>query len=81
MLRARAIENQGYVAAVNIVGTDGNGVEYSGGTAAYGPDGAILGERFDAAGLLDVRLDGGALERLRKDFPVWQDADRFRLEQ
>ena len=37
LLRARAIENQCYMAAVNIVGTDGNGVPYSGGSAAYGP--------------------------------------------
>ena len=81
LLRARAIENQCYVAGVNIVGTDGNNVVYSGGSAAYGPDGTILVERFDDPGVLEVSFDPDVLEGLRKDFPVWQDADRFRLEQ
>ena len=79
LLRARAIENQCYSVAVNIVGTDGNGVEYGGGSAAYAPDGAVMLERFDDAVLATVTLDAAPLERLREDFPVWQDADRFRL--
>ena len=35
LLRARAIENQVYAAGVNIVGIDGAGVQYSGGSALY----------------------------------------------
>ncbi len=79
LLRARAIENQCYMAAVNIIGTDGNDVPYSGGSAAYGPDGAVLAERFDDAGVVSVTLDPKALQQQREAFPVWQDADSFEL--
>ena len=79
LLRARAIENQSYACGVNVVGVDGNGVAYSGGTAAYAADGAVLEERFDAAGLVSVRLEMAQLQALRDSFPVWQDADAFSL--
>jgi predicted amidohydrolase len=80
LLRARAIENQAYAAGVNIVGVDGNGVAYSGGTAAYDPDGAVLVERLDDKGIEYVRFDSDLLARRRSEFPVWQDADAFRLQ-
>ena len=37
---ARAMENLACAAGVNIVGTDGNHIAYTGGTVAYGADGA-----------------------------------------
>ena len=37
LTRARAIENQSYVLAVNRVGTDGMGVDHAGGTCAIDP--------------------------------------------
>ena len=80
LLRARAIENQCYVAGLNIVGTDGNEVVYSGGSAVYGPEGETLVEMFDQAGNATVSLDSEALRSLRERFPVWRDADRFELE-
>ena len=80
LLRARAIENQVYCAGVNIVGTDGNGVSYTGGTSAYGPDGETLVERFDKAGIELITFDPGQLTRLRESFPVWRDADRFSVD-
>ena len=80
LLRARAIENQVYSAGVNIVGTDGNGVSYTGGTSAYGPDGETLVERFDKAGIELITFDPGQLTRLRESFPVWRDADRFSVD-
>lgn len=79
LLRARAIENQAYLAAVNIVGTDGNGVEYSGGSAAFAPDGTVLVERFDEPGVLVTEFDAGRLASLRAEFPVGDDADDFDL--
>ena len=79
LLRARAIENQVYLAAVNIVGTDGNGVAYSGGSAAYAPDGAVLVEQFDEPGVLVTEFDPGRLAALRAEFPVGDDADNFEL--
>lgn len=80
LLQARAIENQVYAAGVNIVGVDGNGVSYGGGTAAYDPDGNTLVERLNEKGIEYVAFDAQLLERRRSEFPVWQDADHFRLE-
>lgn len=80
LLRARAIENQAYVAAVNIVGVDGNGVEYSGGSAAIDPNGEVLVEQIEGSILLRATLAMAPLESLRAAFPVWQDADRFNLD-
>ena len=49
LLRARAIENQVFSVGLNLVGVDGNGVPYSGGTAVYGPTGEAQVELFDDA--------------------------------
>jgi omega-amidase len=80
LLRARAIENLACVAGVNIVGTDGNHVAYTGGTVAYGPDGAALLESVADPGVYCVTLDGYALTTFRSQFPAWQDADDFSLD-
>lgn len=81
LLRARAIENQVYVAAVNIVGRDGNGVEYAGGSAVYGPAGDTIIEVFDTQQIVTRVLNPETLMTLREEFPVWQDADGFKLDQ
>jgi predicted amidohydrolase len=80
LLRARAIENLACAVGVNIVGVDGNGVEYAGGTAAYGPDGAGLLESVADPGVYCVTLDGDGLNDFRARFPAWQDADPFTLD-
>jgi len=80
LLRARAIENQCYVAAVNIVGVDGNEVAYAGGSGVYAADGEVVAEHFDEPTLINVQLDLDVLNGLRKSFPVWQDADQFSVE-
>lgn len=77
LLRARAIENQVFSVGLNLVGVDGNGVPYSGGTAIYGPTGEAQVELFDTAAVHIERIDKEALLALRSDFPVWQDADAF----
>ncbi len=79
LLLARAIENEAYVAGVDCQGTDPAGFEYDGAShiidfkgkpiTVDGPD-----------GLLYARLDHEALERFRRKFPAWQDADSFTLE-
>ena len=79
LLRARAIENLAYAAGVNIVGTDGNGVPYTGGSAVYDPEGRTLAEAGNSVSLLTVTLDGEALADYRQRFPAWQDADDFEL--
>lgn len=79
LLQARAIENQCYTVGVNILGTDGNGVEYAGGSAVYSPQGQCLLDARDAAGVCTAALDWEALASYREAFPVWRDADAFRL--
>ena len=82
LLRARAVENQCYVAAVNRVGTDGNGVEYRGGSTVYDWNGtalAALAEGADNPAVLYASLDLDAVRAYRQDFPAWRDADEFRV--
>ena len=82
LLRARAVENQCYVAAVNRVGTDGNGVEYRGGSAVYDWNGTALAALADGAddpAVLYASLELDAVRAYRQDFPAWRDADEFRV--
>ena len=80
LLRARAIENQAYCVAVNIVGVDGSGLAHGGGSGIYAPDGATVVEAGDAATILQGNLDGEVLTALRQTFPVTLDADTFSIE-
>ncbi|MCP5178282.1 MAG: amidohydrolase [Pseudomonadales bacterium] len=79
LLKARAIENQAFVAGVNILGTDGNGVVYDGGSAVYAPDGRSLLAAGNAEGVFTVDLDLTELAAYRERFPAWRDADRFEV--
>ncbi|MCZ6711412.1 MAG: amidohydrolase [Gammaproteobacteria bacterium] len=79
LLRARAVENQCYCVGLNIVGTDGNGVAYSGGSAIYTAEGNVLLEAGELAGVFTTSLEGDALVDYRRRFPAWQDADEFSL--
>ncbi len=81
LLRARAIENLCYVAGVNIVGADGNGVAYSGDSGIYGAEGQQLLDAASSAGVFTATLDGEALNAYRDAFPAWQDADEFELKE
>ena len=76
LLRARAIENQCYVAGVNRVGAD-MVCRYSGGTALIDPYGQAVAECLP--GQEDVATCTIDLERLmtfRQKFPVLRDADK-----
>ena len=81
LLRARAIENQCYVVGVNRIGSDPQGLIYTGDSALITPRGEIIAEA--AAGAEEVvcgSLSYEPLSELRRKFPVWADADRFTLE-
>lgn len=84
LLRARAVENQCYVVAVNRIGTDGNGIEYRGGSAVYDWNGTDLtrgdsAERPENPAILYASLDLEAVRAHRQSFPAWRDADEFRV--
>ena len=79
LLRARAIENQCYVIAVNRVGEDPN-CKYTGGSAIIDPYGQTLAACEDGmAGGASAIVDMEELETFRKKFPVLKDADSFTI--
>jgi predicted amidohydrolase len=79
LLRARAIENQAFVAGVNRVGSDGNGFEYRGDSAVVDPQGNLLFERAWQESMPTVKLESSVLLDYRRSFPAWKDADHDML--
>ena len=80
LLRARAIENQCYVVAVNRVGEDPN-CSYCGGSEVINPYGKTIAgcEDYKVCGAEAV-IDMDVLEDFRKKLPVLTDADDFCLQ-
>lgn len=82
LLRARAIENQAYVAAVNRVGKDGNGHAYVGDSCLIDPgwNKTIhhLGDKDEA---ITAVLSYDHLQEVRGKLPFLKDADSFRIEE
>lgn len=71
LTKARAIENQTYIIAVNCVGEIG-GVNYTGDSCVINPDGEIKAMANEGEGLIICELDYD-VERLRSTFPVKND--------
>ena len=80
LLRARAIENLSYVAAVNRIGMDGNGVEHNGNSAIISPKGDIIWSNEGNEITKTLELSANSLEAFRDRFPAYLDADDFTLE-
>lgn len=78
LVRARAIENLCYVAAVNRTGSDPY-VKYNGGTALYDFMGKTIAEAGTEEGIVSGTIDMQDLIRFRSKFPALQDADQFKL--
>ena len=75
LLRARAMENQCFVAGVNCVGDDGYG-HYEGHSALIGPYGeTIVSAADDTEEMVTGELDMEHLMHFREKFPVMDDAD------
>ena len=72
LLRARAIENQAFVAGVNRVG-DGGRLHYAGDSAGISPLGETLAEGDDRERVLFFDADPAAVEKLRSRFPALKD--------
>ncbi len=79
LLIARAIENQACVVGVNRIGSDANGLDYSGDSLAVAADGVLLADLEERDELAAVTLDGEALQSYREGFPCHLDADEFNL--
>ena len=80
LLCARALENMCYVCGVNRIGVDGNKLIYNGGSVVFSPKGEPMASVPDGEeGIETVSLSLISLQQLRDKFPVWKDADAFRL--
>lgn len=77
LLRARAIENLCFVAGVNRVGTDGNGLHYSGDSAVIDFLGHPLTEAADEEVVSTMLLQAAPLIQHREQFPAMLDGDTF----
>jgi predicted amidohydrolase len=79
LLRARAIENLAFCAAVNRVGSDGNGVAYAGDSAVIDCVGLPLVELGPSEAVATMTLSAQQLSCHRERFPAHLDADPFEL--
>ncbi len=72
LLRARALENQAFLAACGAAGRQGE-VELSGRSAVVDPWGKVLAEAGGTAETLTVSLDLAEVAKARADFPALAD--------
>ncbi|QNH17320.1 amidohydrolase [Xanthomonas sp. SS] len=79
LLRARAIENLCFVAAVNRVGEDGNGLHYAGDSAVIDFLGQPQLEIREREQVATTTISAAALAAHRARFPAMLDADAFTL--
>lgn len=72
LLRARAIENQAYVAGCNRIGADPK-THYSGRSVIFNPQGDVVCDAGSEAGLVHAELNLTALRDYRSRFPALAD--------
>ena len=79
LLKARAIENLCYLAGVNRVGTDGNGLQYLGGSTVLDFTGRALVECGSEPQMQTAIVSYTELQAFRQRFPFHLDADDFSI--
>lgn len=80
LLKARAIENMAYCIGVNRTGTDGDGYEYNGHTAAYDCLGENITEQnVEEPFAREITLEKEHLQKMRQQLKFLQDRDEFSL--
>jgi omega-amidase len=79
LLKARAIENQCYVVAVNRIGVDGMGLEYSGDSQVIDPKGIKIFKAENREIIETVTIDYNHIHTFRKKFNTLKDRDNFDL--
>lgn len=80
LLIARAIENLACVVGVNRIGSDANGLSYSGDSLVVNAQGELCLDMQDREAVATVTLSAEQLLAWREQFPAHQDADMFSLE-
>ena len=80
LLPARAIENQAFVCGVNRVGVDGENIRYSGHSVLLDYKGkTLLDFQEYEAGIKTAEISTSELEKFRKKYAFWKDADDFEI--
>lgn len=79
LLKARAIENQCYIAAVNRIGSDDNENHFPGHSTIIDMNGSAILEMKDKEGIGTAALDKELLTQYRGHFRFLQDQDAFSL--
>jgi predicted amidohydrolase len=76
LLKARAIENMSYCVGVNRIGTDPNGLTYSGHSSVYDALGnqLVISENEE---ILELTLVKSKLVQTRTSLPFLEDRDTF----
>jgi predicted amidohydrolase len=73
LTRARAIENQFFVAAANGAGSFKNGMQLAGHSCIIDPWGEILAEAGEKETILDANLKPGIMSQIRSSIDVFDD--------
>ncbi|MBQ9752011.1 MAG: nitrilase family protein [Paludibacteraceae bacterium] len=80
LVAARATENQCYIAAVNMVGTDDKELNYNGHSVAYDTRlQPIVSFANNEEGTKIADFDLDALHHFREVLPLWKDVDSFEI--
>jgi predicted amidohydrolase len=74
LLRARAIENQCFVAAANRCGLDPSGLSYGGRSQIIDPFGTVLADGGPQECVIEAEVDLAMQAKYRHDFPALKDA-------
>jgi len=78
LLKARAIENQCYVAGCSRTGIDGNGIQHNGHSLIIDPKGEVIAQAGDnKEDVISAELSITVLQEFRKKFNVFRDSDEF----
>ncbi len=80
LLQARALENQAYVAGVNRIGVDGEGVSYKGHSRLIDYKGMMVADLGETAGIRIIEIEKEPLVDFREKFPAYLDADSFYID-
>ena len=78
LIRARAIENQCYVLAVNRIGEDANNFQYQGDSCIIHPSGKLLVATQSTETLI-LTLDKSEINAYREKLPFLNDRDSFEI--
>jgi predicted amidohydrolase len=79
LLRARAIENQCYVAATNRVGFDGDNNLHNGHSAIYDFKGDLLTDISESATLIIQKIKIESLKKHKERYPFLKDNDIYKI--